>query len=124
MKLEFTIVPVPASNKRKEQPVMVLATEISKKLGIPLVDCVRRKRNVPQLKNIYSHNERLKILKGLHIVDKACTKNKNVLLFDDLYRSGATLDSITQELSQQGSVRNVFALTITCTRKKAILDDI
>ena len=38
------------------------------------------------------------------------------LLFDDLYRSGATMNEITTTLYDQGSAADVFVLTITRTR--------
>lgn len=110
------IIPVPPSTKRKLQPVLVLAEKISNKLGIPLSNCVTRKRNTPQLKNVYDLDERLKLLDDLHKVDKSATKNKRVLLFDDLYRSGATMNAITTDLYEKGRVADVFALTITKTR--------
>jgi len=40
-----------------------------------------------------------------------------VLLFDDLYRSGATLNAVTRVLLEQGEARNVYALTLTMTRR-------
>jgi competence protein ComFC len=41
---------------------------------------------------------------------------QGILLFDDLYRSGATMDAITAELYESGKAMDVFALTITRTR--------
>ena len=110
------IVPVPPSNQRDVQPVFVLAEAISKRLGIPLVNCVKRTRNIPQLKNVYDLDERLKLLDGLHEVDTSATEAKKILLFDDLYRSGATMNAITAALYEQGKAAEVFALTITRTR--------
>ena len=75
-----------------------------------------RTRNVPQLKNISDLDERAKLLEGLHAVDKSVTRDKSVLLFDDLYRSGATMNAITTELYETGEATDVFALTITRTR--------
>src|ERR1700681_218824 len=75
---------------RPWQPVTVLAEAISKRTGIVLVDCVTRTRDAPQLKNVFDLDQRLKLLDGLHAVDKTATQGKGVLLFDDLYRSGAT----------------------------------
>jgi competence protein ComFC len=110
------IVPVPRSNQRAVQPVFVLAEVISKRLGIPLANCVKRARNIPQLKNVYDLDERLKLLDGLHEVDTPATQDKKILLFDDLYRSGATMNAITAALYEQGKAAEVFALTITRTR--------
>jgi len=110
------IVPVPPSNQRAVQPVFVLAEAISKRLGLPLANCVKRARNIPQLKNVYDLDERLKLLDGLHEVDTPATQDKKILLFDDLYRSGATMNAITAALYEQGKAAEVFALTITRTR--------
>jgi competence protein ComFC len=73
-------------------------------------------RETPQLKNIFDLDERLKALDGVHTVDAAATQGRKILLFDDLYRSGATMDAITNVLYEQGKAADVFALTITRTR--------
>ncbi len=110
------LVPVPPSTQRAVQPVLVLAKAISQRLGIPLADCVMRTRDIPQLKNVFDLDERTKLLEGLHTVDRSITQGKTVLLFDDLYRSGATMNAITTELYETGEATDVFALTITRTR--------
>ena len=43
-------------------------------------------------------------------------KGKDVLLFDDLYRSGTTLKEITHMLYEQGKVKSVYIVTMTKTR--------
>jgi hypothetical protein len=84
------IIPVPPSTKRATPPVMLLGEALSKRTGVPLADCIMRARDIPQLKNVTDLDERAKLLEGLHSVDKTATQGKVVLLFDDLYRSGAT----------------------------------
>jgi predicted amidophosphoribosyltransferase len=49
-------------------------------------------------------------------VDVAHTEGKKVLLVDDLYRSGATLNAITDLLLTEGKAASVSVLTITRTR--------
>jgi competence protein ComFC len=110
------IVPVPASTARAVQPVMLLARGISDQLHIPLVECVTKARETPQLKNIFDLDERLKALDGVHTVDAAAAQGRTILLCDDLYRSGATMNAITSALYEQGKAADVFALTITKTR--------
>lgn len=110
------IVPVPPSSPRALQPVFVLGNALSQRLNIPLIDCVRKTRDAPQLKNVYDLDERLSLLDGLHAVDASAASGRRVLLFDDLYRSGATMNSITTLLYDQGKASDVFALTITRTR--------
>jgi predicted amidophosphoribosyltransferase len=77
---------------------------------------VKRTKELPQLKNVYDLDERLKLLEGAHSVDKASGQGRKVLLFDDLYRSGATMNAITTLLYDEGEARDVVALTITRTR--------
>jgi competence protein ComFC len=110
------IVPVPPMTQRTVQPVLVLAEAISSELGIPIANCVRRTREIPQLKNVYDLDKRLELLSGLHVVDQSVTQDKKVLLFDDLYRSGATMNAITTELYENGKAKDVVALAITRTR--------
>jgi predicted amidophosphoribosyltransferase len=110
------IVPVPFSSPRAVQPVPLLAAAIGQRLGIPVADCVKRTKELPQLKNVYDLDERLKLLEGAHSVDKASVQGRKVLLFDDLYRSGATMNAITTLLYDEGEARDVVALTITRTR--------
>jgi predicted amidophosphoribosyltransferase len=110
------LVPVPPSRFRITQPVMLIAKGISDLLPIPLVECITKTRDAPQLKNIFDLDERLKALDGLHAVDAAVTQGRKVLLFDDLYRSGATMNAITTTLYDQGKAAGVFVLTITRTR--------
>lgn len=110
------LVPVPPSSRRNVQPVFLLAKAISRRLGIPLADCVTKARNVPQLKNTFDLDKRAKLLEDLYTIDKSVTQGKSILLFDDLYRSGATMNAITAELYEAGKATHIFALTITRTR--------
>jgi competence protein ComFC len=110
------IVPVPPSSERPLQPVIVLARALSRRLAIPLVDCVKKVRETPQLKNVTDLDERLRLLKGLHHVDRSAIRGKKILLFDDLYRSGATMNAITDVLYDTGGAAQVFALAVTRTR--------
>lgn len=111
------IVPVPASRARSMQPVLVLADALGKRLGIAVApSAVERTREIPELKNVYDYGERIRLLADAHAVDRAQVQGHRVLLFDDLYRSGATLNAITVALYDNGGASDVFALTMTRTR--------
>lgn len=114
------VVPVPASRARAVQPVMLLGDALAKRLGLPFVpDAIAKLREVPELKNVYDYNERYRLLAGAHAIDQAKVQARRVLLFDDLYRSGATMNAIAAALYNHGGVADVFALTITKTRSKS-----
>lgn len=113
------IVPVPPSRTRASQPVLVVADALAQQLGLPCAStCVTRVRDVPELKNVYDYDERTRLLTDTHSVDKAELQGRKILLFDDLYRSGATMNAISAALYDQGGATDVFALTITKTRSK------
>jgi len=111
------LVPVPASRARELQPVLAVGEGLAKELNLEFSPpCLRRIREMPQLKDVYQYDERWRLLSGLHEVDRAIVKGKAILLFDDLFRSGATMNAITYGLYDQGGASDVFALTITRTR--------
>lgn len=111
------IVPVPPSQRRKRQPVFVLASGLGERLSVPVIqNCVTRVKKLPQLKNINDFAERKRLLEEAHSVDPALVSKKNVLLFDDLYQSGATMNAVASALYDSGDASDVFALAITRTQ--------
>lgn len=114
------LVPVPPSRvSRPVQPVLVLAREIGNRLAITVQDdCVKRIKDAAELKNVYDYDERLRLLEGAYAVAPGCVAARTVLLFDDLFRSGATMNSITALLYDRGQAKDVFALAITRTRRR------
>jgi predicted amidophosphoribosyltransferase len=112
------IIPVPPSNlSRRVQPVLAVANVISQRLGIPVCSsCVTKVKNTGQVKDSSDPWVREKMLEGAFLVDKRRVEGKRVLLFDDLYRSGATVGSIARELVGNG-VGTLYLLVLTQTRK-------
>jgi competence protein ComFC len=111
------MIPVPPSTARAVQPVLVLARGIGAAVGLPVVECIATTRATAQLKGVTDPDERAKMVDGLYAVDPAHTANKRILLFDDLFRSGTTMNAITDVLLKQGNAKSVCALTITKTRR-------
>ncbi len=110
------LIPVPPSSQRALQPVIVLAEGIGKILKLPVVSCITTTRPTAQLKNITDPQERKKHVEGLYAIDPKETGGKNILLFDDLFRSGSTMNAITDLLLGNGKASSVRALTVTKTR--------
>jgi competence protein ComFC len=114
------IIPIPPSNiNRAYQPVIEIAKKIGSEIHIPLsVDSLLKSRVTPELKDVNDPESRKKILAGVFEIGNKNIVGKNVLLFDDLYRSGATMTMATEVLYNKGRVRNVYVLTLTKTRSK------
>ena len=63
-------------------------------------------------------DNRKEVLKDAFSVQNNVLNGKDVLLFDDLYRSGETLNAVCDILLNVGKARGVYVLTITKTRTK------
>ncbi len=111
------IVPVPPSGTRRVQPVSVLANAIGAALNLPVAECVTTTRPPTQLKGVMERQKRIELLEGLYDVNESYTKDMSILLFDDLFRSGATLNAITRLLMVEGQAQAVRVLTISKTRR-------
>jgi predicted amidophosphoribosyltransferase len=85
------VVPAPPSRFRAFQPVQAIAQGLATRLGLEyLPAAVVRTRDVPELKSVEDYAQRAQLLNGLHTADRSQLAGQTVLLFDDLYRSGAT----------------------------------
>ncbi len=115
---EFNLIlPVPPSTARVVQPVLLLAEGIGTALGVPCIDCVTTTRATAPIKNVTEFAERRALMERLHEVRGKDTAGKNVLLFDDLFQSGATMSAIADLLMGAGGAASVRAFAITATRR-------
>jgi predicted amidophosphoribosyltransferase len=80
-----------------------------------LKDVIRKLKKFSALKNVIDPAKRRHLLEGAFEVDARKVKNQRILLFDDLYRSGATMNAITEVLIASGAAV-VYAFALTKTR--------
>ena len=114
------IIPIPPSDQsRPFQPVYELAKSLGGKCNLPVVfNALKKVKSTSELKGIDDPEKRREILKDAFDVEANSLEGKDVLLFDDLFRSGETLQAATNALLNKGKARNVYVLTITKTRSK------
>jgi competence protein ComFC len=111
------VIPIPPSSNRSSQPVIVLAKRLAKALGVEYCgDCVKKIKDTPQLKNVFDAQERRKLLTGAFQADRPKIQGKSILLFDDLYRSGATMNEVSSSLQKSGRAAHIYVLALTMTR--------
>jgi predicted amidophosphoribosyltransferase len=116
-KFDF-IVPIPPSDKsRGYQPVAEIASALGARHGVGVLPKLLEKTaGGAQLKNVTDPDERKRLLlETMRIDQSVALKGRSILLVDDLFRSGATLDVATTLLRQQGAAK-VAVLTMTKTR--------
>ncbi len=101
---------------RRSQPVLKIAKRISQKTGLPLCDvCIRKDKSTGQIKD-FQIAKRAEVLSEVYTVDPENIGQRRLLLFDDLYDSGATANAITRALLNPGGAAAVYLLTLTQTR--------
>ena len=112
------LVPTPPSRPRRTyQPVLEIAKSLSQRISVPLcVDCIKKVKDTRELKNVYDYDERIQLLENAFSINSSKLKGQNVLLFDDLYRSGATLNAITGAVYEQVEGCTIYVLALTKTR--------
>ena len=112
------IIPMPPSNiSRPSQPVLKLARGVSSRTGIlVLEDALVKIKETPQLKNVYDYHERTELLKDAFRAERSLVQGKSLLLLDDLYRSGATMNEASRVLRETGNAKMVYVLALTKTR--------
>ena len=73
-------------------------------------------RQTEELKSVFDLKQRGKLLQGAFRAIPQLLEGRNVLLLDDLYRSGATLAEAAREILENGRAKSLVALTLTKTR--------
>ena len=114
------VVPMPPSQNRSVQPLSLLAKSIAQKLQKPYFDQFLIKTGTtPSMKDLDFKEEKLKALSTVFSINDMIEERGpwDVLLLDDLYDSGASLESATQVLSTSPKIRDIYVGAITRTGK-------
>lgn len=111
------LIPVPLHRKRKRKrgfnQAEILAEEIGKILQIPVwKKTVFRVKNTKPMKNVEG-NARQNNLKKAFKIRGNDVKLKSIILIDDIYTTGATVDTIAALLKAAGAER-IFVLALSC----------
>lgn len=107
--LDF-IAPMPLSLRRiKERSfnqAEVMAKYFSEVAGIPYSTCVCRSKNtVPQ--STLKARDRVKNITDSFVADKSKVAGKHILLFDDIFTTGSTMNDCAKELKSKGASKVV-----------------
>ena len=111
------IVPVPGTMAdRAYDPVGCLVTELSTRTGLLFGKdvLIKTRQTRPQKEMVNITQKTLNVKGAFKIQNHEKIRGKNILLIDDLYDSGATLNECTRVLKSAGA-RKVLVLTLTRT---------
>ncbi len=115
---KFIIVPVPLykkrEKKRKYNHMTLIAEEFARLTDCEVNTCLiqRIKDTKPQYG--LTSPERAENLKDAFIVDKTLYNGENILLFDDILTTGATMREMIKALNA-ANIQNITVLTVSAT---------
>ena len=109
------LVPIPLHpakfKKRGYNQSELLANELSKRLSIPVeTHLLERTKKTKDQKKL-SGNQRLKNTVGAFHMPQNGVKYKKIILVDDVYTTGATLDEASRTLIS-GGLKNIYFVTV------------
>lgn len=113
------IIPMPASKVRAKQPVNELAYALGRLMNTPVLDQMIVKAPAPAgstaLKNLHTRAQKDAALAGRITINEVIENDGrwNALLLDDLFDTGATMDSVCQALRTYRKIGQIFAAAIT-----------
>ncbi len=109
------IVPMPPSKQRARQPVIEIARSVAQNMRIPCYENLLLKtENTPQMKDISNRDEKVDTLtRAFAINDLLGTGQFDILIIDDLYDTGSSLEAATRVLREYSKIRNIYVATAT-----------
>jgi predicted amidophosphoribosyltransferase len=110
-KIDIILTTPPSNKNRRLQPVVLTAQGIARIFQKELQTDVFRSSNFEEIKNIDS-NEKYERMKKSLTMKGRLEKSKNILIFDDVFDSGATISAMTNIMIENGYL-NIFAFTLT-----------
>ena len=107
---------MPPSKQRDFQPVVEIARELARFMRVALhIDTLKKAKATQQMKDLGDFAARVVALEAAFTCDKTF-EGKAVLLFDDLFQSGATMNVAARTLKGRGRASFVYAIALTRTR--------
>lgn len=109
----ITSVPLHRSklNKRGYNQSKLIAKYLSSHLNIKYVRCLKRIRKTDVQNTLSKKERKINIDGAFSIVNKHIIKQKKILIIDDIYTTGSTIDECSKILVNNGA-KNIYALTI------------
>lgn len=108
--------PMPASRPRQRQPVYEVAREVARLLGVPYVDSfIQKVKSTGAMKDLGGRADREEALRGCFAVNEGALNNGSwsILLVDDLYDTGASLEAVCDVIRQSAKIRRIFVVALT-----------
>lgn len=110
------IIPMPASKIRARQPVPEVANALGNIVKRPVfTDMLYKSGDTPPLKDLHTKDEKLAALGSSISVNEIIRSEGawNALLIDDLYDSGASMESACNALKKYRKIKGIYVVALT-----------
>lgn len=109
------VIPMPPSKPRLRQPVIEIAKELARLMNRPCYETLLVKTAAtPAMKDIASREEKVNtLINAFTVADQLPDGLHNVLLIDDLYDTGASLEAATRILRGYNKIKHIYVATVT-----------
>lgn len=111
------IVPMPASTPRARQPVTEVAKELGTLVNVPVFDnlLLKAANGGKPLKDLNTKEEKIEAIGNSFSVNDTIANagQWNVLVVDDLFHTGASMDSACKVLREYPKVGNIYVTALT-----------
>lgn len=108
------IVPMPATQARQHQPVTEVARALGALVQTPMFESLVKESGGPSLKNLQTREEKLEAIgQRITVADRINEGRWNVLLVDDLYDSGASMQAACTALRGYRKVNKIYVAALT-----------
>lgn len=109
------VVPVPLSRRRENwrgfNQAEVIGEAVSQTWGVEMVKVLKRRERGKHLADIKGKEKRRKSLREVFYLKGEGLRGKKVLVVDDVYTSGATMNEAAREL-KKGGVAGVWGMVL------------
>lgn len=108
------IVPMPASKTRQRQPVTEIAQALGRLVATPVFESLVKAPGGAALKDLQGKEAKLQALSDrITVVDHINEGRWNVLLVDDLFDSGASMEAASNALRGYRKVNKIYVAALT-----------
>jgi predicted amidophosphoribosyltransferase len=109
------IIPMPASKVRTRQPVTEVAMALGQRVSVPVFDRILAKKPTGQLKDLSDKARKMEALEGsLSVQDTIANEGQwNALVVDDLFDTGASLETACRALRGFRKINRLYVATLT-----------
>lgn len=105
------VIPIPISYKREQERGFNQVEEILKNLKYSYLTG-KRLKNTKKMCKIYDKNKREKNIKDSFYFEKDIS-GKNILVFDDIITTGATIKEFVEELEKKGKCNKIVVFSLS-----------